>query len=297
VRVLARPTSLIDELEQLGVEIVFGDLRDQRAVQTAADDMSCVIHLAASLWGSAEGMMRTAVEGTKNLAVAARMAGVDRVIYLGSVSVYEFSRNTKVVDESSPLEPSPERRGAASAAKVAAERIAMDELSASNGPAWSILRPSLFVGRDRNPTDPLGVQVGRLVVSFGRGGRLLRLIHVDDVARAILRMLQADRTRGQIYTLSHPQTITARQYVREVLKPAGYRLTVVHVPYTLAASLAFIANAIAKVRSKAPFIDPVRLRYLFASPRVEAKRFFEDTGWKPSASIQKQVLDERAVDE
>jgi hypothetical protein len=85
--------------------------------------------------------------------------------------------------------------------------------------------------------------------------------------------------------------------VREVLKPAGHRLIVVHVPYTLAASLAFIANAIARVRGKAPFIDPVRLRYLFASPRVEAQRFFDHTGWTPSAPIQKQVLDERAVDE
>ena len=294
VRVMARPTSVINELERLGVEIVFGDLRDAQTVAGAVAGMNLVINLAAGLWGSGEGMLKTAVQGTTNLANAARAAGVDRVIYLGSISVYQFSRGLRVVDENSPLEPAPEKRGAASAAKVAAERIAMDEMNKPDGPAWTILRPSFFVGRDRNPADPLGVQIGRLVISFGRGGRRLRLIHVDDVARSILRILDTDKTRKRIYTLSHPEKITARQYVREVLKPSGQRLFVIHFPYTIAASLAFLANIFGRIRGKGPLIDPVRLRYLFASPRVDAKSLFEATGWTPGAPVAKQLLDERA---
>jgi 2-alkyl-3-oxoalkanoate reductase len=296
VRVLARPTSVTDELERLGVEIVFGDLRDQHALHAAVGGVRFVVNLAAGLWGSAEGMLRTAVDGTKNLADAARAANVDRVIYIGSVSIYQFLASTKVIDENSPLEPEPARRGASSAAKVAAEHIAMEQLRAANGPAWTIIRPSLLVGRERNPFDPLGIRVGRFVVSFGRGGRLLRLIHVDDVATAILRVLHTDGTRGRIYTLSHPDTLTARQYVREVLKPQGHRLTVVHLPYTIAAALAFLANTASRIRGKGLSVDPVRLRYLFASPRVEAKRLFEAIDWAPTASIQRQLLNEGVAD-
>ena len=116
VRVLARATSIVGDLEGLGVEILFGDLRESRIVEEAVAGMNVVIHMAAGLWGSAEGMLKTAEEGTRNLAEAARAAGVERVIYLGSVSVYQFAWNTRILDENSPLEPSPARRGNASAA-------------------------------------------------------------------------------------------------------------------------------------------------------------------------------------
>lgn len=294
VRAFARPTSLTGELEQLGVEIVFGDMRDQSAVERAVNGVDWVIHSAAGLWGSAEGMLDTAVEGTRNLARAARAANVDRVIYIGSVSVYEFSRHTKVVDESSPLELNPEERGPASAAKVAAERVAMDALETADGPAWTIIRPSLLVGRGRSLMAPLGVQIGRLVVSFGRGGRLLRLIHVDDVARAIRHVFDTDGTRRQTYTLSHPEIITAREYVREVVKPSGERVFVVHFPYTMAAALALFANGLFRIGRKQNRISSARIRYLFASPRVEASRLFRETGWTPDVSIQEQLRAENS---
>src|SRR5262249_55634617 len=53
VRALVRPVSPLTSLESLGVELVFGDVRDREAVAGAAAGAGVIVHLAASLRGSA----------------------------------------------------------------------------------------------------------------------------------------------------------------------------------------------------------------------------------------------------
>ena len=64
VRALVRPTSHIEKLEELGVEIVFGDTRRLEDVCIAAVGMDVIVHMAAALRGSREAMFATAVNGT-----------------------------------------------------------------------------------------------------------------------------------------------------------------------------------------------------------------------------------------
>ncbi len=91
------------------IDLVFGDLLDQAVVQKAMEGVDVVFHEAAlrSVPFSVENpalVNRVNVEGTVNVLIAARDAGVRRVVYASSSSAYG---NTKVLPKSEQQLPSP----------------------------------------------------------------------------------------------------------------------------------------------------------------------------------------------
>lgn len=91
------------------VEVIFGDLLDQGVVRKAMEGVEVVFHQAAlrSVPFSVENpalVNRVNVEGTVNVLVAARDAGVKRVVYASSSSVYG---NGPVLPKSEQQIPSP----------------------------------------------------------------------------------------------------------------------------------------------------------------------------------------------
>jgi predicted dehydrogenase/nucleoside-diphosphate-sugar epimerase len=294
VRVLARTTSSLREVESLGAEVVFGDLRDFASISEAASGIDVIVNLAASLRGSTVGMLQTATEGILNVARAADEHGVERVLHISSASVYDFMEVSarRPITEDTALEPEPEKRGGATAAKLAAEHLVLAEMRSPAGPAWTILRPTLLFGRGRDVTTPLGRSLGRLVISLGVGRRWLRLIHTRDVGRAVVSALSTSITRGRVYNLSHPDELSVRQYVREILPKSDRRVRVVRIPYLVVASAAKAANFLSRLRGGGEVIGRRRLRYMFAGPKVEMRAFCEDTGWVPEQTLRDQLLSE-----
>src|SRR5439155_4154043 len=113
VRALVRPTSSPERLQQLGVEVFLGDVRRLEDVSTAADGMQVIVHLAAGMKGSQEFIVDTCVRGTQNVAEAATVQCVKRVIYMSSFSVYDFAKlhDGEVITETSPLEEELDSKG------------------------------------------------------------------------------------------------------------------------------------------------------------------------------------------
>ena len=114
-----RGLSHTEQLEELGIELVYGDIRDPHSVIDACKGMDIVIHMAAALKGSPEFMLECSVKGTKNIAGAAHTSNLRRVVYLSSMSVYDYVklRDGDVITEDSPLEEFPALRGTYSQAK------------------------------------------------------------------------------------------------------------------------------------------------------------------------------------
>lgn len=78
VRVLVRPTSKIDHLESLKVELVYGDLNNIQSLRKAIQNIDRVYHCAALAtdWGTWEAFRSTNVTGVHNLLEAALEVGV-----------------------------------------------------------------------------------------------------------------------------------------------------------------------------------------------------------------------------
>src|SRR5262249_32372946 len=155
------------------------------------------VHLGAALRGSGEFMRSTAVEGTRNVATAAAAAGVRHVVYLSSMAVYDYLglQDGDVIGPDTPLEPAAQERGGASAAKREAEDVGVGHLR-RGVPPWTILRPSVFFGNGHDPKSVAGFSRGRWLVCTSRPHRRLRLVHVKDVAAAILLAIETPLARG-----------------------------------------------------------------------------------------------------
>ena len=295
VRAFVRPLSRTEELESLGVEVVYGDIRDTAAVEQAASGIQAIVHVAAGLRGSRNFIVDSCVQGVKNIADAATRRGVQRVVYISSLSVYDYNliRSGETVTAASPLDKQAERRGTSSMAKRNAEDIALPHLD-DLGCRWTILRPAGFFGNGHKLPAVLGIKLGKTLISLGSGSKRLRLIHVRDVAGAIVKVLDSPgTTEGRVFTVAHQDKLRYNDYVRSCLRksPSG-NTRIVKIPYWVARLSVFGLGILRRITGKGPSLNIEQLRYLYSSADVDCTPFREATGWTCSAGILEQLSSE-----
>lgn len=291
IRAFVRPLSHTDRLEQLGIELVYGDIRDCDALASAMESMNIVVHAAAALKGSKSYVVDSILGGVENVAKATVGTKVRRVIYISSMAVYDYLsiRDGSVITEAGPLEDEPELRGVATLGKRLAEDVALAHLSDDN-PSWTILRPSMFFGNGRNIASLLGVRIGNLIVHFGTRRKKMRLIHVRDVSSAIIKVIQTDSTQGKTYVLSHPDRITAGQFAQEcVSRGKQSSAHVFFVPYVIGRIGFGMVGLVLRMKGKQAGMNRHRLAYAFRGVEVDSSSLMKDTGWRPSNSLLQQL--------
>lgn len=256
--------------------------------------MDVIVHAAGALKGSKAFVKDCFVNGTRNVADAAQRKQVKRVIYVSSLSVYEYlhAKNGSLLNEESELETQSEKRGIYSWAKRQAEDIALCNLS-DDEPAWTILRPSLIFGNRRDLVSLVGPKVGNFVISFGRKGKHLKLVHVKDVARAIILTIENNCTRNRVFNVSHDDEITVNNIVQECFRQIySKRLYVVYVSYPVCILGMIVLKIIKVFFNRGPSISRVRLAYQCRDLLLNSKAFHDATGWRPGDALLSQLIAE-----
>ncbi|MBI2936486.1 MAG: NAD(P)H-binding protein, partial [Chloroflexi bacterium] len=82
-------------LQEFGVKLVQGDVRDPEAMRKAVEGVRAVVHLVATIregrrWGTFEGVNR---QGTRNLVAAAGEAEVEHFVYMSALGARENPRH------------------------------------------------------------------------------------------------------------------------------------------------------------------------------------------------------------
>jgi len=224
VRVLCRGT--YPRLDELGVEVVRGDLRDPDAVAAACEDVETVYHTAAvpGVWGPWKLFHETNTLGTRNVIAACRRHGVPKLVFTSSPSVVFDGRSHVGADESLPyaeryLTHYPET-------KAVAER----EVLAANGRDGLLtvaLRPHLIWGPRDNHLVPRLVaraKAGRLR-RVGDGRNLISMSYVENAAAAHLAaaeaLVEGATCCGRAYFINEPEPVNLWDWVDRLLETAG----------------------------------------------------------------------------
>ena len=273
VRALARSESPRRNLEGLDAEVVQGDMRSAADMTRALQGVRWLFHVAADyrLWAKdPEEIVRNNLQGTKAVMQAALAAGVEKAVYTSSVATLSLERIP--ADETRPLAEA-EAIGAYKRSKVVAERL-VESMVADAGLPAVIVSPSTPIGpRDVRPTP-----TGRIIVEAA-SGRMpafvdtgLNLVHVDDVAEGHWLALQKGRI-GERYILGG-QDVTLREMLAEIARLSGRKPPTLNLPRWPLYPLAAIAEAVAQLTGKEPFLtaDALKMsrhRMFFSSAKAE----------------------------
>ncbi|WP_338065619.1 NAD-dependent epimerase/dehydratase family protein [Bremerella cremea] len=221
VRILSRQR--YPELEQLGVECVQGDLRDNDAVERAVNGCEVVFHVAAiaGIWGRWPDYYGINVQGTKNILAACQKLGVARLVYCSSPSVTFDGTDQKGVNESAPY---PEKWLAHYPhSKALAEQMVLSA-DQPGSLRTCALRPHLIWGpRDQHLIPRLidRAKTGKLRV-VGDGKNLVDMVFVENAAAAHIQAAGAllcspEQVGGKAYFITQGAPVRLWDWINEIL--------------------------------------------------------------------------------
>lgn len=218
------------------VEVIFGDLLDQGVVQKAMEGVEVVFHQAAlrSVPFSVENpalVNRVNVEGTVNVLVAARDAGVKRVVYASSSSVYG---NGLVLPKSEQQIPSPISPYAVSKltgeyyCKVFTELYGVETVS---------LRYFNVYGPRQDPNSQYAAVIPRFIrwafrgepmEVHGDGLQSRDFTYIDNVVAANLRAAHSREGIGGVFNVGQGKAHTLLDLVDLLQEILGIELRLLH---------------------------------------------------------------------
>ncbi|MGZ6218998.1 MAG: NAD-dependent epimerase/dehydratase family protein [Syntrophales bacterium] len=293
VRVLEKPGVVTSHLPIDKIEIVFGDLRDERAVKEAAVGCDLVLHLAANpnLWTrDPHEFEEVNHQGTRRVLAAARDAGARRVVHVSTESILSPIGYTGIINEKTRVTLD-DMIGPYCRSKWLAEQAVSEAVKV--GDPVVIVRPSIPVG----PGDRYRGPLSRMICDFCNG-RLkafldgnLNLIDVRDVAAGIWAAAQRGEV-GRCYLLVN-ENWRIPDLLRYLSGLVGRPTPRWRVPYPLALLFArleeWFCTYVAAGRQPLATVTGVKLtRRSFC---FDGTRSATDLGWQPARDCREAILE------
>jgi UDP-glucose 4-epimerase len=249
-----------------------------RDVDELLRGVDTVVHLAAVVDPIVDEslMARVNVDGTRRVLAAAGRAGVRKVVRVSTATVYgAWGTNPVPLTEDAPLRPNPGYGPAVHAAEV--ERLLFEWEQARPGSVTTVLRaaPVLGAGADHLFARLLA---GRHRPRVRGEGAPVQVVHVDDLVRALVAVVLADRPGA--FDVAAPGWLSA-DAVRTLL-PRG------SLP---AAPLDVVRRVLERSwRAGVGDVPPSVLPYLVHSWVVATDRM-EAVGWRATHTNEETLLE------
>jgi uncharacterized protein YbjT (DUF2867 family) len=247
-------------VQRQAVTVRRGDVTKRETLPVALEGADAVVHLVAIPrdWDGGATLRLVNVEGTRNILVATKEAGVRRFIHLGALGVTD----------------DPELHYASS--KVKAMTLVRE-----SGLDWTILSPSLLFGpRDGffNILASLVRMSPGIVPITGKGDARFQPLAIEDLARAAVQVLADDTTIGREFLLGGPRHWTYREIVEEVLHGMQAKRALVPMPVPV---IRLVAGSMEAARIKAFPVATDQLRQLKLDNTGPLNVVQEGLGWDP----------------
>jgi nucleoside-diphosphate-sugar epimerase len=270
------------ELRDEPVEAIVADVRDRDAVHDACKGVDVVLHNVAQVPLAKDRDLFESVNvlGTANVLLAARDAGVAKVVHTSSSAVFGVPDANPVTEETpgKPLE-------AYGRAKLEAEVLCRE--AAASGLDVTIVRPRTILGHGR-----LGIMAilfefvaeGAPVFVLGGGDNTYQFVHADDLADACL--LAGDRPGAATYNIGATEFGTMRQLLQALVDHAGTGSTVRSLP----AAPAKVGMRTLSKLGQAPFAPYHWLMYA-ESLWFDTSKARTELGWQPTHSNASALIE------
>lgn len=216
------------------IEFIEGDLRDPKVAARAAAGADCILHQAAvpSVPRSIEdpqGITEHNVMGTLNVLVAARDAGVRRVVFASSSSVYGDSLTLPKVEEFVPAPLSPY-----AVSKLTGEYYCQ-VFCRVYGLETVCLRYFNVFGPRQDPSSQYAAVIPKFIeralrreplIVYGDGEQTRDFTYVSNVVDANLNAAESRAGAGEVFNVGLGERISVNRLVDELRELVDPGLTV-----------------------------------------------------------------------
>lgn len=208
-----------------GVEFVWGDIRDPKAVMEACRGVTGIIHTVAKVPISKAGhdFFTVNVDGTRRVLDAAAASGIKKVVHISSSAVQFADRNP--VPENAPYRPV----GDYARSKMEGEKVC--RVYAQQGLAVDIIRPRTVVGAGR-----LGIfdilfewisEGGRIFI-IGKGNNTIQFLHSEDLASCCYLALRSEGSHD--FNVGSAAYAPLKEELGDLIRHAGSASRLVSLP-------------------------------------------------------------------
>lgn len=289
VRALVLPSENTLWLEERGVTVHRGDIRDPETLTIPMHNVDTVFHLAAmqGLWLPIEEYYKVNVTGTENVCRAALKAGVRRIVHVSSWTIYGMERGWPLTEDASPApRDDPYWITKAQGDILVRRMIAEDSLPAA------IIRPGTIFGvGDRlnfgRTADK--VRAGKGLI-LGSGRNSLPLVYVTDVVQGLLLCADHDKAEGQAFNITNDQPLTQEEFLYAIAQELDVPPSRLHIPYAAAYAIAYAAERIVpRNGSKHPIVTRHGVTLYGTDNRHSIDKARTELGYEPKVSIREGV--------
>lgn len=210
IRCFVRDAPRGEKIFAKSVEFAEGDLTQADSLIPAARGMEGVVHLAGvSFERESVTFSKIHVEGTRNLILAMKEAGIKRMLHMSILGAEKASRS-----------------------RCLRSRWQGDEFVRKSGLDYTIFKPSLIFGPDDHLIANYMRLVRRLpfVPMLGTGKTRLQPVFVEDVVRAMMAALESPDARSKEYALGGPKALNSREILEILLSTYGWTKRGVAIP-------------------------------------------------------------------
>ena len=259
--------------QQQSVVVFKGDVRDPESVRSALSGCDAVVHLAALYTfdsTQAKKMREVNVGGTENVLRAALAAGVERIVYTGTVGGTAFSKDSLATERA--IAGPETMKGPYKRSKYEAECV-VRQLAMQGAPIITVC-PTAPIG----PGDEKPTPTGNIVRDFMRHRMPayvdtgLNFVHVRDVAEGHLLALE----RGEIgarYLLGNTNgNLTLSQAFGILSELTGVPAPRLRLPHTAVLAAAWVSEIAGRILRRPPAIA-------LEAAQMASTRMWVDPSW------------------
>ncbi|MBE9180950.1 NAD-dependent epimerase/dehydratase family protein [Oculatella sp. LEGE 06141] len=282
-----RQSSNLSRLAGCTVPLVYGDISDRAALETAMQGIDTVFHTAAYVElgvVDAAKMERVNVEGTRAVLDAARASGC-KLVYCSTIGVFGDTQG-RVIDETFQRTQT-DFSSAYDRTKYQAQQL-VDRYAADGLPAVSLMPSGIFGADDPHFGPVLDTFFNGKLKVWAGGDRITGIVHVDDLVDAML--LAADQGKPGSYYIISTGEMTTREMFQFLGQEAGIPVPA-EVPEGIVRFVGTVLDPIGRLFSWQPPLSRERVHYLYdRCVRVDATKARQELGWQPR-SVQETLRD------
>lgn len=288
VRAMVRPSSNINALAGLDLEIVHGDLAtDDGLPEQTLRGVETVYNIAAMY--RQEGVSREVffnvnAIGTERLLLAAFKAGVNRFVHCSTVGVHGHIENPPV-DESAPCRPGDWYQES----KLEGERQAL-AFGQTHGLPVSVVRPSAIYGAGDLRFLKLykSINTGTFWM-IGDGTPFYHFVYVDDLSQGFILASEREEAIGEAFIISGPEYAPISKLVELIADELGKPVPRRRIPLWPVMAAAKICKAVCHPLGIEPPLYPRRLDFFRKDRAFDSTKAKTLLGYEPKVRLREGI--------